>query len=263
MSANILFIKTDLIKSRTGISNAIDDKQIKPIIKVAQDMFIQPSLGSGLYHRLQDGIDASDLTIDETDLLDNYITDSLIWYTVSLMPSLTSYQFFSKGMLQKSDDGSLNPSRADIELIEQKYKSMAEFYNTRLVRYLQTNYRLFSLYLNPGNGCDTIFPVKKVYTCPIYLGPHTDENCNGMGNNGTTRNPIYVDYTAAEGLSSFTVSALTGRTTVACSRSGLTKLITDSPTTNSYYIQINGTQVTLPTGDTVAPGGEPFTFLIQ
>jgi len=79
MSANILFISPALIKSRTGISDAIDDKQIKPQIKVAQDIYIQPALGSTLYIRLQEGVDANNLTAAESTLLNSYVTDALIW----------------------------------------------------------------------------------------------------------------------------------------------------------------------------------------
>ena len=65
MSKNILFITEQLFKERTGASNAIDGKQLRPMIKVAQDIHIQPVLGSTLYLRLQDGIDDNDLNNDE------------------------------------------------------------------------------------------------------------------------------------------------------------------------------------------------------
>ena len=82
MSLNILFINETLIKSRTAISDAIDGKQIKPTIKLAQDKYIMPALGTGLYDRLQAGIEADDLTNNEKMLLDDYITDALLWFTL-------------------------------------------------------------------------------------------------------------------------------------------------------------------------------------
>ena len=143
MSKNILFITEQLFKERTGASNAIDGKQLFPMIKVAQDIYIQPTLGSTLYLRLQEGIDADDLNNDEKSLLNNYITDALIWYTMSMLPMTMGYQLFSKGFLQKTSEESNTPALKDLELLEQKYKSMAEFYNTRLISYLQENYNLF------------------------------------------------------------------------------------------------------------------------
>lgn len=135
MSANILFIGESLIKSRTGMSDAIDGKQLKPQIKIAQDMYVQPALGSTLYLRLQSGIEANNLGNDETILLDTYVTDCLVWYTMSLLPMALGYQFFSKGVLQKTADESNAPSRADLELISNGYKQTAEFYKQRLVNY--------------------------------------------------------------------------------------------------------------------------------
>ena len=133
MSKNIIFITETLFKERTGASNAIDGKQIFPMIKVAQDLYIQPTLGSRLYKRLQLGIESDNLTDNEKTLLDEYVTDTLIWYTMSMLPLIMGFQLFSKGFLQKTSEESQAPSRSDLELIEQKYKSMAEFYNTRMV----------------------------------------------------------------------------------------------------------------------------------
>jgi hypothetical protein len=161
MSKNILFLTEQTFKERTGASNAIDGKQLFPMIKVAGDMFIQPVLGSTLYKRLQTGVEANDLSNDEKTLIDDYITDSLIWYTMSLLPMAMGYQLFSKGFLQKTSEESTPPSRADLELIEKKYTSMAEFYNKRLISFLQENYTLYSEYLNTSMGLDTIFPTTK------------------------------------------------------------------------------------------------------
>ena len=135
MSKNILFLTEETFKSRTGASNNIDGKQLFPMIKVAADIHIQPALGSKLYQRLQDGIQANNLTANEEALIDNYITDALIWYTMSMLPMIMGFQLFSKGFLQKTSEESNAPSRSDLELIEAKYTSMAEFYKTRLIKY--------------------------------------------------------------------------------------------------------------------------------
>ena len=260
MSANVLFIGTELIKSRTGISKAIDDNQVKPQIKVAQDMYIQPALGSTLYLRLQSGIEADNLSQNEQTLLDNYVTDCLIWYTVSLLPMALGYQFFSKGVMQKTAEESNAPSRGDLELISNQYKQQAEFYKTRLIQYLRENYALFSEYINTGSGLDVIFPETRSYTSPIYLGREYElPSLRAYNNNSAAGAPQTVEVIPTAGVSQFSVSALANRTVIAASRSGLVKGITNAATTNMAYLQINGTTVTLPTGDTVIDG-ELFTF---
>lgn len=263
MSKNILFITEDTFKSRTGASNNIDGKQIFPMIKVAGDMYIQPALGSKLYQRLQDGIDADNLTANEKVLIDYYITDCLVWFTMSLLPMTMGYQLFSKGFLQKQSEESQTPSRADLELIEQKYKSMAEFYKTRLIKYLQENYTLFYEYLNTGSGLDVIFPEEKAYTSPLYLGDdYYSRNPRYFNSTSGYISPSVVYYTAIGNETSFVVSELAGRTCVFCSRSGLSKVITQSPTNDTGYLQIVGGQITLPIGDLAYPN-ELFTFLYR
>jgi len=263
MSKNILFITEDTFKSRTGASNNIDGKQIFPMVKVAGDMYIQPALGSKLYQRLQDGIDGNNLSANEKLLLDLYVTDCLIWYTMSLLPMMMGFQLFSKGFLQKQAEESKEPSRADLELIEQKYKSLAEFYKTRLIKYLQENYTLFFQYLNTGSGLDVIFPEEKAYTSPLYLGEdYLNRNARYFNSTSGYISPSVVYYTAVGNETTFFVSALAGRTCIFCSRSGLSKVITTAPTADTGYLQIVGGQVTLPTGDLAYPN-ELFTFLYR
>ncbi len=170
MSLNILFITESLVKSRTAISDAIDGKQILPVIKLAQDKFILPALGSGLYKRLQEGIDIGNLSQDEKNLLDNYITDTLLWFTIGEMVISTSFQFFSKGVLQKGAEESNNPSKGQLELLERKYMSNGEFYKQRLIDYLRENSTMFAQYLQYGDGFDAIAPQIQAYTSPIFLG---------------------------------------------------------------------------------------------
>jgi hypothetical protein len=263
MSKNILFITEQLFKDRTGASNNIDGKQIFPMVKVAGDMYIQPALGSKLYQRLQDGIVADNLTNDEKNLLDIYVTDALVWFTMSLLPMTMGFQLFSKGFLQKTAEESNTPSRADMELIEQKYLSMAEFYKTRLIKYLQENYTLYYEYLNHGSGLDVIFPEAKAYTSPIYLGndyvPNTPRWVNGSSSYSI---PQIAYYTAVGNESTFNVNDLYGRIVLVATRSGLSKVIVTAPTNDSGKIQINGNVIVLPTGD-IAMAGELFTFLYR
>jgi hypothetical protein len=260
MSANILFISPALIKSRTGISDAIDDKQIKPQIKVAQDIYIQPALGSTLYIRLQEGIDANNLTAAETTLLNSYVTDALIWFTVAQLPMALGYQFFSKGVLQKTAEESNTPSRPDLELLSNHYKQNAEWYKQRLIQYLRENYTLYLEYMQTGSGLDVIFPETRAYTSPMWLGTNSAiPEIRSYNNNSYGGTLSTVEFTPIAGVASFNVSQLAGRTVLIATRSGAVKGVTTLPTTNSLYLQINSLTVTLPTGD-VTQAGELFTF---
>lgn len=262
MSANVLFISEVTFKSRTGASDSIDGKQLKPQIKKAQDMYVQTALGSTLYLRLQSGIEANNLDANESVLLNTYVTDCLVWYTMSLLPMSLGYQVFSKGFLQKTSEESQAPSRSDLELISNSYKADGEFYKQRLINYLRENYTLYSQYYNTGCGYDVIFPELKAYTCPIYLGSSiTDHgNISFSGSNATSGQTYTITLTPNVGLSTFTITGMpSGSVVLIVSRSGLIKGITSLATSNTMYLQINGNVCTLPTGDLTGTG-EVFTF---
>lgn len=262
MSANILFISETTLKTRMGLSEAIDGKQLTAQIKVAQDLYVQSALGSPLFLRLQSGIDADNLDVNESTLLDSYVVDCLCWYTMSLLPMSLSYQFFAKGVLQKTAEESQAPSRADLELIASSYKQTAEFYKQRMIDYLRENYSLYSSYYNFTAGYDTIFPELKAYTCPIWLGnSYSDYKNISLSGSGNTDGASHrIEVTPTTGVSSFTIPGLSGSSVVLVAvRSGLVKGITTAATSNTGYLQIVGATCTLPTGDIVADG-ELFIF---
>ena len=174
MSLNILFISVETIKERTGLHNNVDEKLIKAEIKAVQDMFLHPALGSALYNRLQSGVNCGDLTCDEQTLLDDYIVDTLVNYTLAELPQGLSFQFYNKGLLRKGGDNFENPSMQDMIDIANRYKGRAEFYKQRLIKYLKENEVTFPLYSNYGSGYDAIAPDNDAYTSTIWLG---DSSC--------------------------------------------------------------------------------------
>jgi hypothetical protein len=262
---NILFISTATLKTRMGISFAADDKMVTPIIKAAQDMFIQPALGSDLYLRLQDGIDGDNLTSNEENLLDNYITDCLLWATMAELPYPLVYQFHAKGILQKKSEEDVTPGRTDIEYISQHYQDKAEFYKKRLIDFLKTNANLYYQYEFPGSSYDTIRPENTAYQCPIYIGG--DVKSCGSTTSGTPSNfsngmVQYVSIKPAANLTTFEVEQLSGRFVLAAFRNGWDKDVVTETTTSMDELQIVGSTVTLPTND-VTNGTERFKFIYK
>ena len=175
---NTLFISVTTIKERSNLHTNVDDKLLLPEIKTSQDMYIHPLLGSGLYERLQDGIDNNNLTADEVALLDNFVTDTLIYYVLSELPTGLSYQFYNKGLVRKTSDNTDQPQMQDLLDISARYRKRAEFYAERMVKFLKQNAAQgkYNLYLNPGSGLDAIHPDNSAYSTTIYLG-----DCEGCG----------------------------------------------------------------------------------
>jgi hypothetical protein len=176
MSKNTLFISVQTIKDRTGLHANVDEKLVLPEIKTAQDMYILPALGSALYNKLQSGIEANTLSANEVILLDNYIVDCLVYFVMSELPMGLSYQFYNKGLLRKSGDNTENPSMQDMIDVANRYRSRAEFYKQRMIKYLKQNNNLYYEYLNFGSGIDSIKPDNDGYSVSMWLG---DNGCCG------------------------------------------------------------------------------------
>ena len=138
-------------------------------------MYILPALGTALYTRLQNGIVAANLTANETTLLDDYVTDTLVYYVLSELPVGLSFQFYNKGLVRKTSDNSDQPNMQDLIDVANRYRSRAEFYKQRMIKYLQevSTSNLFPEYINPGSGIDTMYPERDGYQSSIFLG---DEN---------------------------------------------------------------------------------------
>jgi hypothetical protein len=175
MSLNILLISDTMIKERTAIHGNIDPKMIYPDIKVAQDMYIHPVLGSALYNKILSDIGADTLTGNYKNLVDVFIVDALIYYTLMILPQTISYQFWNKGVVRKQGVDTELPSMSDLVDLSNNYKNRAEFYSNRLRLYLKQNAAtMFPEYLNPGNGIDDMNPQNKSFTLPVYLGDDCD-----------------------------------------------------------------------------------------
>jgi hypothetical protein len=97
MSKNILLISDTIIKERSIVNGNTDPKLIYPDIKVAQDMYVLPILGTALFNKIQDAVAANDWTglTNYKTLLDDYIIDTLVNYTQAELP-MGSYQFTNK-----------------------------------------------------------------------------------------------------------------------------------------------------------------------
>lgn len=174
---NICFINVNTIKERSALHSNVDDKLILPEILTAQDMYILPSLGTRLYNRLQDGIDQNNLTADEVDLLDNFITNALVYFTLSELPVGLSYQFYNKGLVRKTSDNTDQPNMQDLIDVASRYRTRAEFYTQRLIKHLKqvsSTSDKFQEYVNYGSGVDIIKPERDAYQASIWLGDSYD-----------------------------------------------------------------------------------------
>lgn len=184
MSLNILLISEEMLKTRTGVHTNIDAKLLRPEIKAAQDMYIHPILGSGLYNMIVSQIQASGSPQgDYKILLDDYIVDTLLYYILSELPSTLSFQFWNKGVVRKAGEDLEAPDMSDLIQISQTYRKRAEWYGERLVRYLreESGNGKFPEYTDNNDRSDMLSPERSAFTLPMNID--FDFGCESLDKN--------------------------------------------------------------------------------
>jgi len=158
------------------LSENVDPKHLLPIVKVVQDRFILPMLGTNLYAKLQDMVSSDTVTGDYKTLLDEYITDAQVWYTLAELPISIQYKLINKGVVIRTGEAIQTVSFSDVQSLMDNFRINAKFYAQRAIDYLCENQTLFPEYINPGNGSDIIHPDQTQYECGIFLGGQCRED---------------------------------------------------------------------------------------
>jgi hypothetical protein len=174
MSANVLMISEQSFKDFTVASANIDLKNVTQVIKMTQDRYIHPIVGSALYNKILDLIVAGTITdagnLVYRTLLDDYLTDTLFNYVLGELPMAMQYKFVNKGVVKRKSENITEPTFAELSSVSQYYKGYAEWYAERSINYLCANSTQYPEYLNPGSDVTTIQPVSNQYKVAINLG---------------------------------------------------------------------------------------------
>jgi hypothetical protein len=199
MATVTYLVLPSVVKERMSLHDNVDDKLIYPEILAVQDLYIMPLLGSTLFNKILADIDAGTLTGNYKDLMDNYIVQCICNYVMSELPEGLNYQYWNKGVSQKTVDNATQPSMSEMYQIVAKYKSRAEFYARKARLYLvQNSPAMFPEYRTFVAGVDVVYPDAESYSSPIYLGdiselPSDDYSLNKRPPAGYNSNdPFYV-----------------------------------------------------------------------
>ena len=159
--AYALFItRNDIIKN-TPLQGAIDADALLPFVRVAQDKYLKNLLGTILFDFLQERILAQDvntLSVYYQDLLDDYIKNSLMWYSCVEYIPFSSVQFKSNGAVKQQSEQGIAPSKAEIDYLKQIAQSNADYYGLRLQNYLISYSQNIPQYLQSVGNQTQIYP---------------------------------------------------------------------------------------------------------
>ena len=178
---NTLVISEAKVKAFTDINNNLDPSLIKSTIREAQIIHITRLLGTKLYDKIIDDVDAGTLTGNYKSLVDDYVQDSLLYW--SYYESLESIYLRPRnnGLLQPQ--GGDNALSVDMLIYDKKRRSVknkAEYFSERLVDYLCFNNSLFPEYGTEQN--DEIFPdAGTQFKSPIVFRNTIRDNIEQLG----------------------------------------------------------------------------------
>jgi hypothetical protein len=159
--AYALFItRNDIIKN-TPLQGAIDADALLPFVRTAQDKYLKNLLGTVLFDFLQAQIIAGTidtLSIFYQDLIDDYIKNSLIWYSCVEYIPFSSVQFKSNGAVKQQSEQGIAPTKSEIDYLKQIAQTNADYYAVRLQNYLISYSNNIPQYLETVGNQTQIYP---------------------------------------------------------------------------------------------------------
>jgi len=159
----VLFISEDKLKRSTTINGNVDVELLRPYMKVAQD----------LYQKLQTEITNGTLTGNYETLINDYIQDALVhWTLYEAMPFL-GYKIMNNDIVRQTSETSQTAPLEEINFLRNTVMNTAEWYTERLIDEYNTNtgadLRPSRQNYNNGMNLDHVYPDKNKIRLSDFL----------------------------------------------------------------------------------------------
>jgi hypothetical protein len=147
----LLITRQDLVKF-TATNGNVDTDNFIQWIKVAQDIHLQNYLGTQLLNKIKTDIIASTLAGNYQTLVETYCKPVLIhWAMVEYLP-FGAYTIANKGIFKHTSENANTIEKAELDLLIDKQRQIAQHYTERMIDYLCFNNNLFPEYNQNSNG---------------------------------------------------------------------------------------------------------------
>jgi len=141
--SNVLMINRDDLMKWTGMGGSVDTTKLLPHIMTATDIHVQPILGTQLLDKCRELVrddelgDAGNEVYE--DLVLNYITPVLVYYTMWDMLPFLSFQIENGGLFTHTSENANSADEPQMQMIIKKFKDKGESYGRELSRFLCDN----------------------------------------------------------------------------------------------------------------------------
>ena len=158
MAFGLFITRNDIIKN-TPLGGAVDADALLPFVRTAQEKYLLNLLGTVLYNKIQDDIEAGDsFTGIYQTLVSDYIKPTIIWYACVEYIPFSAISFKSNGAVKHISETSVSPGKNEVDYLLNKALDNAGYYSTRLQDYLIANSSNIPEYLESVGDSTQIYP---------------------------------------------------------------------------------------------------------
>tara|TARA_R110000751_G_scaffold300948_1_gene413004 strand:- start:130 stop:744 length:615 start_codon:yes stop_codon:yes gene_type:complete len=139
-----LLISEAKVRAFSDLNESVDDSLMVNGIREAQDIVIQPIIGTKLYNELITKIDNNSVSGSYQTLIDDYIQPALVYSSLYNITENVYVRTRNNGLLTPT--GGENSINVDKNLYDTKRQSIfnkQQFYSDQLSRYLSENFNQF------------------------------------------------------------------------------------------------------------------------
>lgn len=149
--ARAQFISRETLVKRTKIGGATDQDKFAENIQYAQDIKLRALIGGDLLDKLKADVIASTLTGNYLSLVQNQITDYLVYAVASDYIILSPFDINNGGANQYQPDNGNSLNQTEVDRVSTLTENKAEAYGQLLITYLDDNSSLFPEYKKTGS----------------------------------------------------------------------------------------------------------------
>lgn len=178
MATDKYLLGAEKFKEITPVHGNVDNDLINQSILACQDLFILPTIGTGLMDYIEANL--SSLGSSYVILLENYIHPAMKYWVMADLTQTLSHRFTNIGLVNKTGE---NVQPADSETIRRernRYMKRAILYANKLYDYLLENSSTFPLFDNPGTGYDIVHPSRRLHNTGFFLGGYRGKMFRGL-----------------------------------------------------------------------------------
>jgi hypothetical protein len=163
----VLFITPDEVRKRTSLDSNVDDDKIINSMRLAQDLTLEPLLGSVMLDEIKAQVIAGTLTTAYSNLLDYYCRPVLIQAILNKISLFLVYRYNNTGVVKNNLDNEEILSTKDIVALRNEVQESVNEYGQRLTSFLEANTELYPLYDDIVEGKVT---ASKIGNVILYTG---------------------------------------------------------------------------------------------